>query len=58
MLALGSLFLNNIGYITRISALALECLCFVAKLRIMLKIMFDFVGDLGATVLNRIVVVF
>ncbi len=58
MLALGSLFLNNTGYITLISALALECLCFAGKLRIRLKIRFDLVGDLGATVLDRIVIVF
>lgn len=55
MLALGSLFLNNTGYITLISALALECLRFAAKLRIRLNIRFDLVGDLGATVLDRIV---
>jgi hypothetical protein len=55
MLALGSFFLNKTGDITLISALALECLCFAAKLRIRLKIRFDLVGDLGATVLDRIV---
>ena len=58
MLALGSLFLNNTGSITLISALALKCKSFVAEFRIRLKIRFDLMSDLGATVLNRIFVVF